>query len=202
MQVYKISPANGTSNSYILTQDNKTAVVIDPSQPQITEILQQKRLECKYVLLTHGHFDHVGACGVLYAKGAHICCNEREKDFIFSKEYLGIFGGVSVPEFKISKTFKDGEEVELCGIKIKVISTPGHTAGSTCYIAENYLFSGDTLFCGSVGRTDLPTGNFNELLSSLKSLKELDGDYVVCCGHGEDTRLSVERLYNPYMRKI
>lgn len=202
MQVYKISPTNGASNSYILTQDNKTAVVIDPSQLTIAGFLQEKGLECKYVLLTHGHFDHVGACGLLSAKGARICCNEREKDLIFSKEYLNIFGGVSVPEFKIDKTFEDGEEIELCGIKIKVISTPGHTAGSCCYIAESYLFSGDTLFCGSVGRTDLPTGNFNELLSSLKLLKGRDGDYVVCCGHGDDTRLSYERTYNPYMRKI
>lgn len=200
MQVYKISPLDGASNSYILTVDNKTAVVIDPSSQNVLDVLKKHGLVCKFVLLTHGHFDHVGACGELFAQGAHICCGEREKDLIFSKEYLGIFGGITVPHFEIARTFKDGELVNLCGIDLKILETAGHTAGSCCYLTENAIFSGDTLFRGSVGRWDLPTGNLSQLVNSTKKLASLDGDYKIYCGHGEDSTLSRERTFNPYLR--
>lgn len=199
MKVIKVLPKGFASNGYILTQDNKTAVVIDPAEPHILNVLLENNLECKYVLLTHGHFDHVGGCGVLYESGAKICCGKKEKELIFSRENLGIFGGVKIPHFKIFQTFDDGGEVELCGIKFKIISTPGHTAGSVCYIAEDCIFSGDTLFCQSVGRCDLPTGNPRELVSSIKKLFALKGDYKIYCGHGEDTSLQSERDFNPYI---
>ncbi len=170
MQVFKVLPLDYSSNSYILTSDNKSAVVIDPSNRKTVEVLEQNGLDCKFVLLTHGHFDHVGACGELFAKGAHICCNEREKDLIFSKEYLSIFGGVTVPQFEIFRTFTDGESLTFCGINFNVMKTAGHTAGSCCYLTENCLFSGDTLLRGSVGRWDLPTGNFSQLVKSLPRL--------------------------------
>ncbi|MDE6667889.1 MAG: MBL fold metallo-hydrolase [Clostridia bacterium] len=200
MQVFKVLPFNGDSNSYILTADNKTAVVIDPSGQDVLAVLKKHGLECKYVLLTHGHFDHVGVCGELFNRGAKICCGEHEKDLIFSKDYLNIFGGVTVPHFEVSRTFKDGEEVELCGIDFKVLETSGHTAGGCCYLTGNILFTGDTLFRGSIGRWDLPTGNFTQLLNSIKRLASLDGDYKIYCGHGEDSTLSRERAYNPYLR--
>ena len=200
MQVIKVLPLGAASNSYILTADSKTAVAVDPSGQTVLDVLEKHGLECKDVLLTHGHFDHVGACGKLFKLGARIRCAEREKDLIFSKEYLAIFGGVTVPQFEIAETFKDGEEVTLCGINLKVLETAGHTAGSCCYLAEKFLFSGDTLFYGSVGRWDLPTGNFSQLLKSLQKLAALDGDYKIYCGHGEVTTLSRERAYNPYLR--
>lgn len=200
MKVIKILPHGFGSNTYILTADNKNAVIIDPSEPSVINALKLNNLECKHVLLTHGHFDHVGGCGVLYENGARIYCGEEEKEHIFGKEYLGIFGGVHVPEFEIFKTFKDGETFEACGMSFKVINTPGHTAGSVCFIAENNLFSGDTLFRCGAGRCDLPTGNVAKLLESLKKLSALDGDYNVYCGHDADTTLEYERLYNPYIR--
>lgn len=200
MQVFKVLPLGSASNSYILTADGRTAVAIDPSGQNVLEVLDKHGLECKEVLLTHGHFDHVGACGELFEKGADIRCAEREKDLIFSKEYLSIFGGVDVPHFEIAGTFKDGEEVTLCGINLRVLETAGHTAGSCCYLTDNVLFTGDTLFYGSVGRWDLPTGNLSQLLKSVKKLAALDGDYKIYCGHGEDTTLSRERAYNPYLR--
>jgi len=200
MQVFKVLPLDFASNSYILTADNKTAAVIDPSGRNVLEVLERHALSCRFVLLTHGHFDHVGACGELFAKGAHICCGERENDLIFSKEYLSIFGGVTVPKFEISRTFKDGEEVNLCGIDFKVLETPGHTVGSVSYLAENCLFTGDALFRGSIGRWDLPTGDYSQLIKSVKRLAALDGDYKIYSGHGEDSTLSRERAYNPYLR--
>lgn len=199
MQVIKILPKNFASNSYILTADNTTAVVIDPSEIEICDALKERGLICKYVLLTHGHFDHVGGCGALFEKGAGICCGEREKELIFSKEYLGLFGGVTVPEFKIIRTFRDGEEFSLCGMDFKVMETPGHSAGSVSYIAEDCIFTGDTLFRGSVGRWDLPAGNFSDLMKSIKRFAALDGELY--SGHGDDSLLSREKAFNPYMKK-
>lgn len=107
-----------------------------------------------------------------------------------------------MPDFKIAQTVKDGEILSLCGLEINVYLTAGHTAGSVCYVCGSYLFSGDTLFKGSIGRTDLPTGNINELFESLKLLKALKGDFTVYCGHGEATSLNTEIKYNPYMRNL
>lgn len=200
MKVFKVEPNGFASNSYILTADGKTAVAVDPSDDGVMRVLEREKLTCEYVLLTHGHFDHVGLCGELYNAGAQILCGETEKDFIFSAENFGIFGGVYIPRFQISRTLRDGEKFALCGINFTAIHTPGHTAGGMCYIAEDCLFSGDTLFYGSVGRTDLPTGDMRELVKSVKKLFALKGEYKVYTGHGENTSLEFERLHNPYVR--
>ena len=200
MKVIKVEPLGFASNSYILTADNKTAVVIDPYERRVLDVLKQNGLQCKYVLLTHGHFDHVGLCGTLFEFGAHICCGEREKEYIFSAENKELLGGVHIPDFEISLTFSDGEKFNLCGVNFTAIHTPGHTAGSMCYLAEDCLFSGDTLFRAGVGRTDLPTGDFNELIASVRKLFALDGDLKVYTGHGEDTTLNFERNNNPFVR--
>lgn len=200
MRVIKVEPIGFASNSYILTADNKSAVVIDPYDRQVFKVLEQNNLTCEYVLLTHGHFDHVGLCGKLYANGVSICCGKSEKDYIFSSENMQLLGGVHIPDFKISRTFTDGQKFNLCGINFTAIHTPGHTAGSMCYIAESCLFSGDTLFRAGVGRTDLPTGNFSELMSSINKLFALPYNFKVYTGHGEDTTLDFERQFNPYVR--
>lgn len=200
MRVIKVRPAGFASNSFILTADGKTAVVIDCAQPRVYDACVREGLKPEAVLLTHSHFDHVGGCGVFYEKGARIYCGEREKPLVFSEENRGLFGGVYIPDFEISGTFSDGQEVEFCGIKFKVIFTPGHTCGSVCYVAENCLFSGDTLFRCSVGRSDLPTGSAAELVRSVKKLYSLGGDYTVYCGHEGETTLAYERMYNPYVR--
>lgn len=198
-KVIKVYPHSFASNSYILTADGKTAVVIDPSEKGIFALCKDNGLECKCALLTHGHFDHIGGCGELCQNGVPIYCGANEKELIFSDEYLSIFGGVRVPKFEIAGTFKSGDEMELCGIKFKVLETPGHTAGSVTYLAGDCLFTGDTLFKGSVGRTDLPTGDFAKILESVKKLSALAGDYEVYCGHEDDTTLENERENNPYL---
>lgn len=200
MKVIKVYPRGFASNSYILTNDGKTAVVIDCAQSDVLDRCEAEELKPEYVLLTHGHFDHVGGCGSFYRSGVPILCGENEKDLIFSPQNKGLFGGVFIPEFEIYGTLSDGQELNLCGIDFKVIFTPGHTAGGVCYLAGDYLFSGDTLFKGGVGRTDLPTGNASELVKSIKKLYSLKGDYKVCCGHDDDTTLNNERRYNPYVR--
>ena len=199
MKVFKIASPNAC-NSYVVTEDGKTAVVIDCGEAGVYQKVLKMNLKPVAVLLTHGHFDHVGGAGEFFSAGVPIYCGEAEKDFIFSAENRGIFGGVYIPDFEIVKTFKDGEEVDAAGIKFTVLQTSGHTAGSVCYIAENIIFSGDTLFRGSIGRTDLPTGNYFEIKESVKKLYALKGDYKIYCGHGEETSLGYERKYNAFIR--
>lgn len=199
MQVYKVYAKSFGCNSYIVTKDDKRAVIIDCADTEVYFKCIEKNLIPVAVLLTHGHFDHVGGLGKFFEENIPIYCGECEKPFIHSPENRGIFGGVYIPEFEIHKTLKDGEEIELAGINFKVIHTPGHTEGSVCYLAEGCLFTGDTLFCEGVGRCDLPTGSSEKLYKSVKKLFSLKGDYKVYCGHEEDTTLEHERKNNPYI---
>lgn len=201
IDIHTILPVGFASNTYAVTADGKTCILIDCAQPRVIAECEKLGLEPKCVLLTHGHYDHIGGCGALYGVGARIYCGEREKRLIFSDDNRAVFHGITIPEFAVFKTVEDGEELKLCGIDIKVVATPGHTAGGVCYLIDNCIFSGDTLFAGSVGRTDLATGNFSQLVQSVKKLYALKGDYTVYPGHGESTSLSRERTSNPYVRE-
>ncbi len=200
IKVYTILPSGFAANTYAVTSDGKNCILIDCAQPRVLVECEKLGLTPKAVLLTHGHYDHIGGCGALQGAGADIYCGESEKNLIFSDDNRAIFHGITIPEFSIFATVKDGEELDLCGMKIKVIATAGHTAGGVCYLIEDCLFSGDTLFYNSVGRTDLATGNSAQLVQSVKKLYALDGDYTVYAGHGERTTLSRERVSNPYVR--
>lgn len=199
MKVIKLEPYSGEANTFAVTADGKNCILIDCAGEGLIERLSALNLTPKAVLLTHGHFDHVGGTAEFSASGVSIYCSAKEKDFIFSKENRSVFGGVYIPEFTAEGVLKDGI-FSVADLNIKVIETPGHTAGSLCFMIENRLFTGDTLFRGSIGRTDLPGGNAAEMLESLKKLASLEGDYKVYCGHGEDTTLDFERLYNRYLR--
>lgn len=200
MQVFKIYPIGFASNSYLLTADGKNALCIDPAQPRILDEAKKRGLTVSHVLLTHGHFDHIGGVAALQKAGAKVGCLAGEERLALYNNLADAFGEEEVETFKIDFTFKDGEELTLAGIKIKVIATAGHTAGGACYLIENDLFTGDTLFEGGVGRSDLPTGSGAELTKSVKKLYALEGDYAVYAGHGEDTTLDYERKYNGVIR--
>lgn len=199
MTVHKVLSRGFGCNSYILTADNRTAVVVDCADEGVFHECERLRLKPVAVLLTHGHFDHVGGCGKFYSEKVPVYCGEGEEEYIFSRENRSIFGGVYIPDFKIHKTLKDGEKITLGGINFEVIATPGHTAGGVCYVTDDCLFSGDTLFCGGVGRSDLPGGDFRQLTESLKKLFSIDKNLKVYCGHGENTTLAYERKNNPYV---
>ena len=201
IQVHTIYPHGFACNTYAVSADGRECILIDCAQPRVLAACEKLKLTPKAVLLTHGHYDHIGGCGALQSAGACIYCGEDEKQLIFSDDNRAIFHGITIPEFAIHAAVKDGEELNLCGMSVKVVSTPGHTAGGVCYLIEDALFSGDTLFCGSVGRTDLATGSYSALVKSIKKLYALDGDYTVYPGHGESTALSRERKSNPYVRQ-
>ncbi len=200
MQIHKIYPVGFAANCYLVTADGKTAVAIDPSQPRVSEEAEKRGLQIQYVLLTHGHFDHIGGCAALQQTGVKIGCLQAEKPLALGKDNLAEEYGRTVPSFHVDFTYEDKEMLNLCGMQIKVIATPGHTAGGACYLVKNALFTGDTLFFETAGRTDLPTGSAAQLQQSLQKLRALEGDYKVYAGHGEDTTLGYEREHNGYLQ--
>jgi hydroxyacylglutathione hydrolase len=196
-----------STNCYMLSNENtKEAIVIDPPDqaPAIINKLKEQELIPVAILLTHGHFDHIMAAGYL-AENFHIpilAC-EAEKELLADANLNG--SRMIRKNFTLlaNQFIKDNEQLTLAGMKIKVIHTPGHTAGGVCYYfeEEKVLISGDTLFLESVGRTDLPTGNLETLIESIRQkLMVLPDDVEVYPGHGDKTTIGYERTHNPYIR--
>ena len=201
MEIIKIYPRGFGANTYILTADNKTAVVIDPAQPRIESELMKRGLTAKFVLLTHCHFDHVAGVDVLQKSGAKVLCSEKEKPLVGTADLFELFGAPRV-YYTVDQTVQDNERLCLCGMQIQVLATPGHTTGGVSYLItdgdKKHLFTGDTLFAGSIGRTDLPTSDIGVLRQSLRRLSLMD-DMPVYAGHGEDTTIATERKTNPFL---
>lgn len=198
--VYKIPPVGFAANTYLLTEDGKNAVCIDPAQPRVFDEAEKLNLTVKYVLLTHGHFDHIGGIAALQRAGARVGCLAGEERLAVAENLSDVFGGVEIEPFFIDFTVKNGEVLEILDLKIQVVATPGHTAGGACYLIGKNLFTGDTLLRGSIGRSDLPTGDFFELEKSVKKLYSLEGDFTIYAGHGENTTLDEERKHNGAIR--
>ena len=182
------------TNCYLVwDEDSPSCVVIDPGyNPEI--VLAEAKLlgkEIAAILLTHGHFDHVGG-----VKGIAM---DAECPVYLCEADLSMPPQMTAGPLYYTNTYAEGDFVEAAGLSFKVLHTPGHTPGSVCLQCENALFSGDTLFWGSCGRTDLPGGNWATIQKSLKRLAALPGDYDVYPGHGSATKLSFERNFNPYM---
>lgn len=186
------------TNCYVVTDENAlVCAVIDPGDESntILDYIEDNKLSCKAILITHAHFDHVSAVNaMLEATGAELyMC---EKDLELAK--TGASGRFTPPEN--THFYKDGDEVKVAGLTFKVMETPGHTPGGVTLICGDALFTGDTLFRGSCGRTDLPGGDMRAELRSLKRIASLEGDYEVYPGHAESSMLSIERGHNPYVR--
>ena len=206
MKIITVSPRGFGANTYIITTDNKRAIVIDSAQPRIADKLQEYGLQAAYVLLTHCHFDHVGGVATLQQLGAKVLCSDKEKSLVGTEaDVFSLFNAPRAPfAYTVDETLQDEEETNLCGIQVKILVTPGHTAGSACYLftdeeGKKYLFTGDTLFAGSMGRTDFPTGSIAQMRESLRRLSNLEGDMPIYAGHNEPTTLDVERKTNPFV---
>ena len=204
MQIITISPRGFGANTYILSEDGIHAIVIDPAQPRIVEEVEKRGFIPTHILLTHCHFDHVGGVCALQEKGAKVLCSEQEKALIGTDaDLFAVFGAPRI-SYTVDEIFTDGEEKTLAGLSVKMLLTPGHTDGCACYLFTSkeggrYLFTGDILFAGTIGRTDFPTGNIGKLRASLRKLSALDGDMPIYPGHEETTTLERERRTNPFM---
>lgn len=194
------------------SMDNNCCLIIDEKTNQSALVdcneFSQKMIDMigdtdlKYILLTHGHFDHIiGVKSVKEKYGAQVVISKEDEPMLnSSKLSLAVFCNAPQNNVDADIIVKDGDEITLGETKIKVMATPGHTSGSVCYIAENCIFSGDTLFYCSCGRTDFPSGSPEQMMLSLQKLKTLDGDYKVYTGHNNLTTLDFERKNNPYMK--
>lgn len=190
------------TNTYIVYADGaRTCAIIDPGYEAavILEKVAALGLTVEAVLLTHGHFDHVGAVQeIVEATGCRLWM--RESDWALPNNPIyDYFYPIANCDFTEVWFCEDQEEITAGGLTFRVLETPGHTWGSVCYICGDVMFSGDTLFARGCGRTDLPGGSWETIRESLCRLAELEEDYTVCPGHGESTTLSMEKKYNPYM---
>ena len=191
------------TNCYIVEGEDKNAVLIDApySAGIISKQLDSLGLSLKKILLTHGHCDHIEALNGLCERcGCEVyISSEDAKMLTDSRLCLADYFSSEFTPFGGAKTFSDGDEVGIEGAPLSVIATPGHSAGSVCFRAESCIFTGDTLFEGSVGRTDLG-GDFPEMMNSIAKLDRLGENYAIYPGHGGASDLDTELRYNPYLK--
>ena len=201
MRLYHLSTGPLRVNSYFLVNDKNEAIVIDSGEnyKRIKQTEEEYGFIIKAVLLTHAHFDHAGNAKKLQDDGVKIYVSKKDAPKLLNDDNLSRDFGRNFDYLTADFTFEDNDQLEVCGIKIKVLITPGHTDGSACFIVDNMIFTGDTLFLESVGRTDFKTGNRRDLVASVKRLFKLEGDYAVYPGHQEFTTLSHERKYNTFI---
>ena len=184
----------GTNCYIVYKEDTKAAVIIDPSDEaaQVEARIAALGLAPRAILLTHGHFDHGGDVGRLLARWpVPVYCHPADKTL---PSWLS--HGVSA-----DRELTEGQRLDFDGIRFTVLHTPGHTPGSVCLRWEEggVIFTGDTLFASSCGRTDLPGGSWRDMAASLRRLAALPGDDTLCPGHGDSSSLAAEREENPYL---
>ena len=184
------------ANCYIVADEEaRSCAVVDPGGQgrELAAWLREQNLTPKYVLLTHGHFDHVGGVKALVAEFPGLPVYLHPGDTNLTPELCqGLWW---------TDHYEDDDVLQMDGVAFRVLHTPGHTPGSVCLMAEDVLLTGDTLFAGSCGRTDFPGGSWDQLMDSFARLAALPGDYAVLSGHSEKTTLETERRSNPYMKE-
>lgn len=204
MQIMTFVAGPIDANNYLIwDEDSKEGILIDCSEyrEDILDVIKNKNIKIKHILLTHGHFDHViGVNKMKKALNTTVGINNGDKALL---EHINEFGNffIGLPELEIPEidfNVSDGDIINVGDMKIKVLYTPGHTEGGVCYLVDNkYLFSGDTLFKGSYGRTDLFGGNYKKIAASLKDIiLKLDDNVIVYPGHGEISDIGYEKKYN------
>ena len=202
MEIKVIRLGHIAVNCYMISSD-KAAIVIDPgfSATVVENFLLENADKEKIILLTHAHFDHIGGAADLRdVTDTDIAIGEKENFALSDTEYnLSDRFHAHLEPFSADILLKDGEEFSVGDISVKIIFTPGHTVGGVSYLIDDVLFSGDTLFNLSIGRTDFPGGDLKVLKESLNKLFLLDGDTTVLSGHGEPTTIGFEKENNPFL---
>lgn len=192
MEIKKIITRDMDQNCYLI-QNGSKGILIDPGIDTAKILKETEDIEINYILLTHCHFDHIYSCNYLDKKvvGSKNCDNNLKNQNI-------VLCNISY-EKGCDVILEDGEEMDFEGIRVKCIYTPGHSDCSVCYKIGENLFSGDTIFKGSIGRCDLPTGNMDIIEDSIRNIiYKMDDDTVIYPGHGGSTTVGYEKKYNPY----
>lgn len=203
IETYVVGPLQ--ENSYVAAcEESKEAVIIDPGAEaeRIYRGVTFHGFTLKYIMNTHGHLDHIGGvAGLVEKSGTPFLLHQDDLYLIedIDRDPLQAYLQVASPP-RPQQLLNDGDRIQLGTIDFQVLHTPGHTPGSVCFLTGNTLFSGDTLFANSIGRTDLPGGNHEQLLNSIREkLLPLDDDVKVYPGHGNATTMGIERQYNPFL---
>ncbi|MDL2234817.1 MBL fold metallo-hydrolase [Christensenellaceae bacterium OttesenSCG-928-L17] len=196
-------------NAYVVSMEGaEECFVVDPAAAsEVLQYLARENLRCTHILLTHGHFDHIGGVADIKKEtGATICMHAADADMLTSDaRSMAVLANVRLKPVSADCVFTEDETFLAAGIKVRALHTPGHTQGCVCYICEdeNILFSGDTLFRLSVGRADFPDSNEELLYTSLvEKLFALQHNYTVYPGHMRSTMLDFEREHNPFLRAV
>lgn len=208
INVYSFTVGTLQLNCYVIT-DKATGdiAIVDPGDNSVAikNLIENHKDKLKYILLTHGHFDHIGYAKQLRQEtNAQIVIGKAEERFLADSNLnLALpFMGISLSPFKPDIAIRDNDVIKLGETEIKFLWTPGHTIGSGCYVIGNNIFTGDTLMKQSMGRTDLPTGSNKDMADSLKRLAHLHGEFNIYPGHGDMTTLTYERANNYYIKTI
>ena len=202
--IEKFTTGSFFTNSYIISNDKNECVIVDPglNYKNVANYIKEKYIP-KAILITHGHLDHID--GINYFLDLPIYISEKEINLFYDTNdslyyMVGRINPFSEGMLNVH-TVKENDVINLIGYSFKVIETPGHTMGSICYLMDNVLFSGDTLFKESIGRTDFPGGNYTIMLNSLKKLKKLNDDIIVYPGHEDETTIGDEKNNNPFLNE-
>ncbi len=198
MEIITLTTGAFATNSYILVKNNDV-VLIDPSGNYENIVKRLNNYNVLAIILTHGHFDHIKAVDKLkdiYKVDIYI--HQDDEILIRNKEINNLMGHFALIESEV-KYLKEGI-LTFNDFSFEVIHTPGHTKGSVVFLIDNYMFAGDTIFKGSIGRTDLYGGSFREMKNSLNFLKTLTKNYIIYSGHGPVTTLQEEIKHNPYLK--
>ncbi len=206
MQVRKLVVGDLQTNCYILGDEKtKEGVVIDPGGDidEIERVIQKEDLNIKYIILTHGHADHIAALNELKKKtNALILIHPADSDMLVDPIYnLSSFTGEDLICPKADKFLDDGDKVKVGAMELEVLYTPGHSPGGISLFGDKMIFTGDALFCGGIGRTDFPGASHTQLLNSIKNkILSKPDDTVVHPGHGPETTIGEEKKNNPWIR--